>query len=507
MAGRKPGAAGDQGENGQAFKMLRTDRSIEGFCFNRFFTMIHPMRLRSIAPLAPPLRWTVIRSANSGLPSPAVRVRTFGPRRRTLLLALLLAALASLQMALGGSAQAQNVPLPQARPEAVDDSEEGFAPPPPPPVNPQAWLPRPPKAGASGPGAAATRSSGPAGAAAGASNAPANAAPRVLARVPLPVPRPAEADGDDDGPSDAAETAQEPDAEPRIVAPLPMPPPPASGGTAGLTRVSPVTEAMVGPTELPALCAALVDQKTIEAERAPPVNVKAGCPLPVPIRLTGIRLADGSMTKLAPAAILTCDMVSSVTDWVREDIGPAVAALGTRLEVVKVAASYDCRSRNRVRGAKMSLHGSGKALDVGGFTFADGQKVEVKDGSIPMPLQTAFRETACKSFTTVLGPGSDGYHEDHIHMDIETRRLGVRLCQWTIKAPAPPMIARTDQGPAAVPQPEAKPAAANPAEAQPAEADEVAEEEEAPAVGQGGKPVARAVVNVPLPQKRPAFLR
>ena len=482
--------------------MLRTGSWIEGFCFNRFFTMIHPMRLRSIAPLVPPARWTVLRSPSSGLPVPAVGVRRLSPLRLVPLIALF----ASLLMAVGGSAQAQNVPLPQARPEAVDDSEAGFAPPPPPPVNPQAWLPRPPKAGASGPGPAATRGSGPAGVAAGAANppaiAPAPASPRVLARVPLPMPRPAEADADEDGPVDSAEEAQEPADQERIVAPLPMPPPPASGGTAGLTRVSPVTEAMVGPSELPALCAALVDQKTIEAERAPPVTVKAGCPLPVPVRLSGIRLADGSMTKLSPAAILTCDMVSTVTDWVREDIGPAVAALGTRLEVVKVAASYDCRSRNRVRGAKMSLHGSGKAMDVGGFTFADGQKVEVKDGSIPIPLQTAFRDTACRSFTTVLGPGSDGYHEDHIHMDIEARRLGVRLCKWTIKSPAPAMIARTEPVTAPVPMPAETPAEADTEAA----AAEEPDEEPAPAEP-AARPGAPRTASVPLPQKRPAFLR
>jgi len=39
---------------------------------------------------------------------------------------------------------------------------------------------------------------------------------------------------------------------------------------------------------------------------------------------------------------------------------------------------------------------------------------------------------ACARFTTVLGPGSDGYHEDHIHVDLMERHSGYRICQWDL---------------------------------------------------------------------------
>jgi hypothetical protein len=32
----------------------------------------------------------------------------------------------------------------------------------------------------------------------------------------------------------------------------------------------------------------------------------------------------------------------------------------------------------------------------------------------------------------VLGPGSDGYHEDHIHLDLMERRGNYRICQWDV---------------------------------------------------------------------------
>ena len=44
-----------------------------------------------------------------------------------------------------------------------------------------------------------------------------------------------------------------------------------------------------------------------------------------------------------------------------------------------------------------------------------------------------MRKSVCTRFTTVLGPGSDGYHEDHIHIDLAERRSGYRICQWDIR--------------------------------------------------------------------------
>jgi hypothetical protein len=37
----------------------------------------------------------------------------------------------------------------------------------------------------------------------------------------------------------------------------------------------------------------------------------------------------------------------------------------------------------------------------------------------------------------VLGPGSDWYHEDHIHLDLAQRRNDYRICQWNVWDPLP----------------------------------------------------------------------
>ena len=36
----------------------------------------------------------------------------------------------------------------------------------------------------------------------------------------------------------------------------------------------------------------------------------------------------------------------------------------------------------------------------------------------------------------MLGPGSDGYHESHIHLDLAVRSHGYRICQWNVLDPA-----------------------------------------------------------------------
>jgi len=77
----------------------------------------------------------------------------------------------------------------------------------------------------------------------------------------------------------------------------------------------------------------------------------------------------------------------------------------------------------------------------------------------------------------VLGPGSDGNHEEHIHLDLAERRNNYKLCEWDVRVPPPP---------AAVAQ---KEDTASPAEAAATEGDDDA--------------AAIPLDMVPLPRPRP----
>jgi hypothetical protein len=65
----------------------------------------------------------------------------------------------------------------------------------------------------------------------------------------------------------------------------------------------------------------------------------------------------------------------------------------------------------------------------------------------------------CARFSTVLGPGSDGYHENHIHVDLMRRRNGYRaMCQWDVRVPeAAPALASAKTIPLPPPRPKIEP--------------------------------------------------
>ena len=92
---------------------------------------------------------------------------------------------------------------------------------------------------------------------------------------------------------------------------------------------------------------------------------------------------------------------------------------------VRNYAAYHCRSRNNIIGAMMSEHGKGNALDVRSITLVNGKTIDPTDPHVPKDFREGWKKSVCARFSTVLGPGSDGYHENHIHVDLMERRHGL----------------------------------------------------------------------------------
>ena len=153
------------------------------------------------------------------------------------------------------------------------------------------------------------------------------------------------------------------------------------------------------------------------------------------VQLDAVLLPDESRIAVEPAALLNCGMAESFAGWLREEAAPRIAKLGSPLRAVENYNSYECRSRNRIPGAKLSDHAHGDAMDVRAFNLVDGRRLELTDMKVDKPLRAALRESACRRFTTVLGPGSDGHHDGHIHVDLAQRHNGYRLCQWDVREP------------------------------------------------------------------------
>ncbi len=179
-------------------------------------------------------------------------------------------------------------------------------------------------------------------------------------------------------------------------------------------------------------CTALLALGPSIVEEAPDLPQTGACGILRPVRLKALKMPDGRLVALSPAAELRCDMAAAATKWLRDDLVPALEKGGSAVTAVKVADDYSCRPRNRVKGARMSEHGRGNAIDIGGFKLADGRVLEVAGNGLPKPFRVTMRATACARFKTILGPGSDGYHENHIHVDLADRRSKRSYCRWRI---------------------------------------------------------------------------
>jgi hypothetical protein len=153
------------------------------------------------------------------------------------------------------------------------------------------------------------------------------------------------------------------------------------------------------------------------------------------VRLAAVWLADKTRIAMNPAPVLRCAMAESVAAWVRDDAAPRTAALGANLRAVDTYDDYECRPRNRVPGAKLSEHGHGNAVDVRAFTLDDGRVIRLTDMTVAKDFREALRDSTCRRFTTVLGPGADAHHDSHIHLDILERRRGYRICEWQVREP------------------------------------------------------------------------
>ncbi|MEH2499897.1 hypothetical protein V1294_006376 [Bradyrhizobium sp. AZCC 1678] len=232
--------------------------------------------------------------------------------------------------------------------------------------------------------------------------------------VPLPKPRPSEAPSAERDKPDKEQLASPPNGKPDQQA-VPAPP----------------------PTPQPSACRlALTDQVAI-APSIPDIKGADGCGGEDLVRLEAIVLPDKRRVSVKPAAILRCTMASALAEWIRSDIAPLAERLGSSISDLDNFDSFECRGRNRIVGARLSEHGRANALDVRAFKFADGSLISLTDRTVPRGLRESVLHSACKRFSTVLGPGSDWYHEDHIHLDLMERRGNYRICQWDVWDPLP----------------------------------------------------------------------
>jgi hypothetical protein len=208
--------------------------------------------------------------------------------------------------------------------------------------------------------------------------------------------------------------------------PVPKPRPDSSG-------VDDARTATGGPpqlTEDEARCQTKLAEAGIVFKRLDETVSDGECGIDHPLKVTSV--AGG--ISLSPPGLLNCAATLALSDWVVKSVIPDVKkTFHSELKSLRIYATYVCRTRNSLTGAKLSEHALGNAVDVGKFILADGRTVEVRKPPLMAIGEKRFlgsvREAACGTFKTVLGPGSDKYHSDHFHLDLAARRNGGLYCK------------------------------------------------------------------------------
>ena len=148
------------------------------------------------------------------------------------------------------------------------------------------------------------------------------------------------------------------------------------------------------------------------------------------------RQTNGSMTPavLTPPATLACPIVAALDHWVSEGVQPAAMRwFGEPVTEIKQISAYSCRRMVGAGGSGISEHAFGNAIDIAAFTFSDGRRVSVEAGWHGTPEEQGFLRdvhlAACDYFSTVLAPGYNAAHYNHIHVDLMRRASGDRPCR------------------------------------------------------------------------------
>lgn len=144
------------------------------------------------------------------------------------------------------------------------------------------------------------------------------------------------------------------------------------------------------------------------------------CAVPAPV------VVDASSALMTPTLRTSCPMMLAWARFEPEMQELALSRLGSEVAKIHHYGSYSCR-RMTGNQRRMSLHSTGQAFDLSGFTTRAGRYISVQQGWRGARDEAAFlhdlSRAACRHFNVVLTPNHDRAHHDHIHVDIGPWKL------------------------------------------------------------------------------------
>lgn len=167
-----------------------------------------------------------------------------------------------------------------------------------------------------------------------------------------------------------------------------------------------------------AACRSALAGAGFEIERVPDLRDEGGCGYRNAVELT--RSVHAYSTPVAS----TCAAAAALALWERDVVKPAAQRrYGQEIARIELAApAYQCRRIAGRSDRRLSEHAHANAIDIEGFTLANGRKVSVADGWRGPARDRAFlrdvRDGACDYFQAVLSPDYNRAHRDHLHFDL-----------------------------------------------------------------------------------------
>ncbi|MGY6250542.1 extensin family protein [Bosea thiooxidans] len=210
-------------------------------------------------------------------------------------------------------------------------------------------------------------------------------------------------------------------------------------GAAGLAGCGKFQKAQRAPwrdqAEATCLSSGQVQLSSYVSMRGKAIDGPGTCGMQQPLKVTALQ--NGSVSLKSPA-LLACPVVATTDQWFAEVVQQAAMNIFGAQVIEIRAGSYSCRAMNNgTYTTRTSEHAFGNAVDVFSFRLNDNRVVTVKEGWRGSPEEQNFlREVfvgACTYFGTVLGPGADPMHYDHIHIDLARHAKGRHICKPIIK--------------------------------------------------------------------------
>nr|WP_257791082.1 extensin family protein [Rhizobium sp. ACO-34A] len=272
--------------------------------------------------------------------------------------------------------------------------------------------------------------------------------------VPVPQPRPEHSTPappvPEEKPAVPAADAEKtvPAEKPTETPPVPVPPTPSAPPPTPATPPPPEPTPAPAPALAPApppptpvekedpaafeACTEELSTLGVEFKPLARINDGEGCGIDRPLGVTSL----SSKVKLEPEATLRCDTALQLARMTRDMLEPAARlALPDKgpLTSVHHASAYVCRNRNGAEDGKISEHARGNAIDISSLEFEKGTVpmsiAKPEDSDLAAAFQRSLNAFACLYFRTVLSPGSDAAHQDHLHLDILERNGDFRYCR------------------------------------------------------------------------------